>query len=215
MRGLSPHQQFPLGQESDAVLEQNALEVSPAPEEKQTKTASEPVRSTAREPQQASDVETLYHEHRTLLLFIACRKFRIPDCDSENLIQDVFLSYLQTGTTIENVRAWLVAAMCNASRHYWRAQGRTESLPDDFTDRLDPSSQGLADMFALQMTIHQALGYLAQKCRDTLDLHYFKGMSAVEVAVVLDTTPRYAEKLIHNCLQRVRQIYISITTVQK
>ena len=48
MRVLSPHQQFSLGQESDAVLEQNALEVSPAPEEKQTKTASEPVRSTAR-----------------------------------------------------------------------------------------------------------------------------------------------------------------------
>jgi len=215
MRVHSPHLQLPLGQETDAVLEQNALEVPPAPEDKQAKTASEPVRSTAKEPPQAADVETLYNEHRTLLLFIACRKFRIPDCDSENLIQDVFLSYLQTGTKIENVRAWLVAAMCNASRHYWRAQGRTESLPDDFTDRLDPSSQGLADTFALQMTIHQALGYLAEKCRETLNLHYFEGRSAVEVAVVLDTTPRYAEKLIHNCLQRVRQIYISITTVKK
>lgn len=215
MRVQSPHQKLSLGQETDAVLEQNALEVPPAPEEKQPKTASEPVRSTAKEPPQASDVEALYNEHRTLLLFIACRKFRIPDCDSENLIQDVFLSYLQTGTKIENVRAWLVAAMCNASRHYWRAQGRTESLPDDFTDRLDPSSQGLADTFAMQMTIHQALGYLADKCRETLNLHYFEGRSAVEVAAVLDTTPRYAEKLIHNCLQRVRQIYISITTVKK
>ena len=35
------------------------------------------------------------------------------------------------------------------------------------------------------------------------------------VHAVLDTTPRYAEKLIHNCLQRVRQIYISINTVKK
>ena len=121
------------------------------------------------------------------------------------------------GAAIEHSN-WLSAACSQHSVALSRlgnVHGRTESLPDDFTDRLDPSSQGLADTFALQMTIHQALGYLAQKCRDTLDLHYFKGMSAVEVAVVLDTTPRYAEKLIHNCLQRVRQIYISITTVQK
>jgi RNA polymerase sigma factor (sigma-70 family) len=205
----------PLIQEADAVLDQNALEVPPAPDEKQVKSASEPVRTPAKEPPAANDVEALYNEHRTLLLFIACRKFRIPDSDSENLIQDVFLSYLQTGTKIDNVRAWLVAAMCNASRHYWRAQGRTESLPEDFTDRLDPNSQGLAETFALQMTIHQALNYLAPKCRETLNLHYFEGRSAVEVAKEFDTTPRYAEKLIHNCLQRVRQIYISITTVKK
>jgi len=215
MRVQSPYQQLLRGQEVDAVLEQNALEVPPAPDEKQPKTASEPARTPLKEPPQASDVEALYNEHRTLLLFIACRKFRIPDCDSENLIQDVFLSYLQTGTKIDNVRAWLVAAMCNASRHYWRAQGRTESLPDDMTDRLDPTSQGLAETVAMQMTIHQALGYLAEKCRHTLNLHYFEGRSAVEVATALDTTPRYAEKLIHNCLQRVRQIYISITTVKK
>ena len=199
------------------MLEQNALEVPPSPEEKQSLDATQQARTAApaKEPQQANDVEALYNEHRTLLLFIACRKFRIPDCDSENLIQDVFLSYLQTGTIIENVRAWLVAAMCNASRHYWRAQGRTESLPEDYTDRLDPSSQGLSDTFALQMTIHQALNYLTAKCRETLHLHYFEGRSAVEVAVELETTPRYAEKLIHNCLQRVRAIYIDITAVKK
>ena len=66
----------------------------------------------------ADDVETLYIEHRSLLLYVACRKFRIPECDAENLIQEVFLSFLQTGTKIDNIRAWLVAAMCDASRHY-------------------------------------------------------------------------------------------------
>jgi RNA polymerase sigma factor (sigma-70 family) len=209
---------FSLVQEADAVLEQNALDVPPSPDDK-PRDATEQARTAktvpVKEPPAADDVEALYNEHRTLLLFIACRKFRIPDCDSENLIQDVFLSYLQTGTTIENVRAWLVAAMCNASRHYWRAQGRTESLPEDYTDRLDPNSAGLAETFALQMTIHQALNYLTEKCRDTLHLHYFEGRSAVEVAVELETTPRYAEKLIHNCLQRVRAIYMDITAVKK
>ena len=197
------------------MLEQNSSDVAPATsprrgEKKAQARQGEPAPppSTA-----ADDVEALYIEHRTLLLFVACRKFRIPDTDAENLIQDVFLSFLQTGTKIENVRAWLVAAMCNASRHYWRAQSRTESLPEDFNEHSDPVSHGLADEFAKKLTLRQALDYLQPRCRETLWLHYFEGRSAADVARELETTNRYAEKLIHNCLKRVREIYLSITAV--
>jgi RNA polymerase sigma factor (sigma-70 family) len=201
-----------------AVLEQNSSEVASAAasrgrsEKKPQLRAGEPA---PRPSTAADDVEALYIEHRTLLLFVACRKFRIPDTDAENLIQDVFLSFLQTGTKIDNVRAWLVAAMCNASRHYWRAQARTESLPEDFNEHSDPHSHGLADEFAKKLTLRQALDYLQPRCRETLWLHYFEGRSASDVARELETTNRYAEKLIHNCLKRVREIYMSITAVKK
>jgi len=179
------------------------------------KTASERPRAKGKEAGQAPpDTETLYREHRTLLLYIATHKFRVPDCDSENLIQDVFLSYLQTATKIDNVRGWLVAAMCNASRHYWRAQGKTEQLPDDMGERVDPTSHGLADQWTMQMTVQQALRYLAPRCQETLHLHYFEGRSANDVAEKLETTSRYAEKLIHNCLKRAREIYTRITAVK-
>jgi DNA-directed RNA polymerase specialized sigma24 family protein len=121
---------------------------------------------------------------------------------------------MQVGTPIRDVRAWLVAAMCNASRHYWRAQGRTESLPDDIGERSDPQSHGLGDAYALELTLAQALAYLQPKCRETLHLHYFEGHSAADVARELKTTTRYAEKLIHNCLARVREIYHKITAVK-
>jgi RNA polymerase sigma factor (sigma-70 family) len=205
-----------------AVLETNASEVAgPSRERSEKKTparTADAAVAPAAAPgpsQAADDVERLYVEHRNLLLYVACRKFRVPDTDAENLIQEVFLSFLQTGTRIDNVRAWLVAAMCNASRHYWRAQGRTESLPEDFNDHSDPGSHGLAEQFALQMTVRQALKYLQPRCRETLRLHYFEGRSAGEVARELETTNRYAEKLIHNCLKRVREIYMSITTVNR
>jgi RNA polymerase sigma factor (sigma-70 family) len=199
------------------VLEQNSSDAAPATssrrgEKKAQGRSGEPAPppSTA-----ADDVEALYIEHRTLLLFVACRKFRIPDTDAENLIQDVFLSFLQTGTKIDNVRAWLVAAVCNASRHYWRAQSRTESLPEDFNEHSDPGTHGLADEFAKKLTLRQALDYLQPRCRQTLWLHYFEGRSAADVARELETTNRYAEKLIHNCLKRVREIYLSITAVNQ
>jgi len=213
--------------EGTAVLEQNALEVSPSAGEPKSgaeeapaenppmaaKTPPKPASADARSAP-ADEIEQLYLQHRTLLLFVACRKFRIPDCDAESLIQEVFLSFLQTGTRIENIRAWLVAAICNASRHYWRAQGRTESLPEDFNEQSDPGTHGLAEQFAMQMTMQKVLGYLQPRCRETLRLHYFEGRSAGDVAKELETTNRYAEKLIHNCLRRAREIYNSITAVR-
>lgn len=199
------------------VLDQNASDVTPeASRPRAEKSPARPPATPAPPPSPAGDdVEALYIEHRNLLLYVACRKFRIPDSDAENLIQEVFLSFLQTGTKIDNVRAWLVAAMCNASRHYWRAQGRIESLPENFNDHCDPNTQGLADQFAMKMTVRQALDYLQPRCRETLWLHYFEGRSAADVARELETTNRYAEKLIHNCLKRVREIYLSITAVTK
>ncbi len=198
------------------VLEHESLDVS-------TNAAAVPAAAPAVAPSGAVDprsitpdqVEALYIEHRHLLLFIACRKFRVAETDAENLIQEVFLSLLQTCTRIENVRAWLVAAMCNASRYYWRVQGRTEQLPEDFGELSDPDSNGLPERFAMQMTMQKVLAYLQPRCRETLRLHYFEGRSAPDVARELDTTNRYAEKLIHNCLRRAREIYRSITTVHR
>ena len=164
---------------------------------------------------QPEEIGELYVRHRPLLLHVGCRKFRIPEQDAESLIQEVFLSFMTTTTKVENTRSWLVAAMCNASRHYWRAQGRTESLPEDISDHSDPASHGLADQFATQMTVRQALQYLQPRCRETLWLHYFEGRSAGDVARELETTNRYAEKLIHNCLKRVREIYLSIISVSR
>lgn len=208
------------------MLDQETLEVSapaagvtpPAtdstPSQSQRRTAP---KSRAVDPKNLSDaeIEGLYIEHRPLLVFVGCRKFQLDQSEAENLIHEVFLSFLQTQTRIENVRAWLVAAMCNASRHHWRSVGRVEPLPEDYDNQSDPGTHSLADRFAMQMTVQKVLGYMHPKCRETLRLHYFDGRSAGDVAKEMETTNRYAEKLIHNCLKRAREIYNSITMVHR
>lgn len=199
------------------VLDQSLLNDAPVSPEDAASVASAAVAQAAANERasHADDVEVLYTQYRTLLLSVACRKFRVPEADAESLLQEVFVSFLQTGAKIDNVRAWLVAAICNASRHYWRTQGRAEQLPEDFVEQSDPGSHALPERFALEMTVRQALQYLQPRCRETLWLHYFEGRSAADVARELETTTRYAEKLIHNCLKRVREIYMNITTVQR
>ena len=167
------------------------------------------------EPSAGADIGALYEEHRELLLHIACRKFRVPEHDAETLMQEVFLSFMESGSGVENTRGWLVGAMCNASRYYWRTQAKSESLPDDISKQSDPQTNGIAEQFATSLTLQKALRYLQPRCRETLYLHYFEGRSAADVAKELDTTHRYAEKLITNCLKRVREIYFSITAVRR
>ena len=163
----------------------------------------------------ADQVESLYLTHRRLLLYVGCVKFGVPEEDAEALLQEIFVSFMESAPQIVKVRAWLVAAMCNASRHYWRVRGRVESLPSDVAEKSDPSSHEAADKWATRISLQQAIGYLQPRCRETLFLHYYEGRSASDVARELDTTLRYAEKLIHNCLKRVREIYLKMMRVTR
>ncbi|MGH9459318.1 MAG: RNA polymerase sigma factor [Thermoanaerobaculia bacterium] len=172
-------------------------------------TAPRPTTATTRT---AEEIEDVYRLHFNLLRYLACQKFRIPDGDAENLIQEVFVAYLSTDGDIRNVRSWLVGAMCNASRNYWRGHGRTEGLPADLRKRSDPLAPELDETVANRITIRETLSRLHQKCRDTLRLRYLEGCSAIEVAQQLETTNRYAEKLIAKCLKRAHQIYVRLTT---
>jgi RNA polymerase sigma factor (sigma-70 family) len=193
------------------VLDPNVIDPTPA-----FPAAESAVESVFVSPgSESQDVAAMYETHRDLLLHVACVKFRVPETDAENLMQEVFVAYMQQDAKVENTKAWLVASMCNASRAYWRSQNRSEGLPDDFVERGDPLTVGLADQFAMKMTLRKALRYLQPRCRETLYLHYYEGRSAADVARELDTTNRYAEKLIHNCLKRVREIYLSITSVKR
>src|SRR5207253_4996733 len=83
-----------------------------------------------------AEIEALYIEHRPVLHYVAAVKFRIPDADAEALVHEAMISLLTTRDTIVNVRAWLIAAVCNGSRHYWRCRAHLEVLPRDLEEIL-------------------------------------------------------------------------------
>lgn len=147
------------------------------------------------------DIERLYREHHALLMYVICRKFRVPEEEAENIIRDVFLSLIQTQTHVGNPKAWLVAAACNASRYYWRERAEREA-PEDLTE---PGSTALANEFARKLLLRHALDQLAPRCREVLLLHY-EGRSAAEIARALHTTQKYAEKMLRRCLERARAL---------
>lgn len=152
-------------------------------------------------------VESAYRDYAFMLRSVAMNKFRIPNEEVDSVVQEVFLSYIVHVDSVEDVRSWLFGAICNASRVYWRKNPRTEEIPPG----VEPFTNDAEHMLATRITVRQTLARLQKRCRETLQLHYVEGQSAREVAEAFSTTRRYAEKLIHKCLKRAHEIYVTLT----
>jgi RNA polymerase sigma factor (sigma-70 family) len=151
------------------------------------------------------ELSRLYEEFRALLLYVARRKFRVADDAADSLVNEVFLSYMQTSTQIENPRAWLIAAMCNACRHYWRAYGRTEGLVDGFEQVFDPT-----ESLNAHITVTEILSKLPVNCRTLLEQYYAHGLTLLEIAQAEHLTVTAVHARIKRCAGRARTVYAGL-----
>lgn len=154
------------------------------------------------------DFEAVYDQYFDLLAQIAVFKFQIPDSEAEALVHDVLISYLRKSAGIVELRSWLIGAICYASRHYWRLNGRTAGGDGQIElDRVDPASLRILDSLPDQIAAREALECLAPRCREVLHMRYFEGCTVAEVATRLGVKTKYAQKLITKCLRRAERLY--------
>jgi RNA polymerase sigma-70 factor (ECF subfamily) len=122
----------------------------------------------------------------------------VPEEDALGLVHEVFVSFLRCRHEIENQRAWLIAGACNAARGYWRQQR------DQHDSGIALETIGFADDTEVLIRVAEVLRRLPERTRRVLELHYLEGHSTREIAEILNTTPGYAEKLVHESLVRAR-----------
>jgi RNA polymerase sigma factor (sigma-70 family) len=150
----------------------------------------------------------IYEEHFEFLVRIAVQKFRVPDTEAETLAHEVFLTYLRKAHTIYDLRAWLVGAICHASRHYWRLNRRLVAAENPMElDRMDPASTRILDSLPDQLAAREALECLSPRCQEILRLRYFEGCTIPEVAERLGVKAKYAAKLVTKCLRRAERTF--------
>jgi RNA polymerase sigma factor (sigma-70 family) len=152
--------------------------------------------------------EAVYERYFPLLAQIAAFKFQVPDGDAEALVHDVLISYLRKSEDIVELRSWLIGAICYASRHYWRLNGRTMGAEAELAaDRVDPASLRILDSLPDQLAAREALECLGPRYREILHMRYFEGCTVAEVASRLGVKTKYAQKLITKCLRRAERLY--------
>jgi RNA polymerase sigma factor (sigma-70 family) len=151
----------------------------------------------------------LYESNCGVLVALAVRKFRVPLDDAEALAHEVFLSYLKRKDDIRDLHRWLIGAICNASRYYWRQHGRvTEQLDAEVADtQIDPSSSNILETMMARIAAGEAMAGLSPRYQHILKLRYFEGYSIKEIADHLGVTSKYTQKLVTKCLRRAEEVF--------
>lgn len=157
---------------------------------------------------EAADADELYLAQAPLLRYIALRKFHVPGEDADALVHDVFAAYLARSTTVRNPRAYLIGAICNSARHYWRERKNEEAA----LAKCDlPSEQELAlDTLGRKLLLATTLSRIGTKCRDILRRYYLEGESTAAIASSRETTSDYVLFLLHRCRKSARAIVRSL-----
>lgn len=151
-------------------------------------------------------VEAAYRANYKLLSYLASARFRIPDDEVCGVIHDVFVSFIRSegkiGRTESDERAWLVGAVCNASRYYWRKHRGTDEIVASRIDAAVVTEEAL-DRIELATVLRQ----LPERCRDLLCRRYVEGYTPQEIAADEALTSGSARNLLSKCLLAARRAF--------
>lgn len=164
---------------------------------------------TATDELRDPEFDRIYETYVPLLRGIAMRKFRIPRGDVDELVQDVFATYLTHAERVRELRPYLIGGICNAARQYWR---ETEAERKVFCEVEGEAEATTCDGAFLDSLIQNtlmsaALSRLGASCRETLRRFYLEGESAISIAASRNTTPNSIHQILNYCRRRVRETY--------
>lgn len=154
--------------------------------------------------------DALYAAYRPFLRKIAIGKFGIPPDDAEDLVQDVFATYIANGN-VYNPHNYLIGAICNASRQ-WRRRDKAAptflELNHETCGATDHDE--IVDDVVKNIIIGACLAKLGDKCRDALRRFHLLGESAVSIAHSRNMTANYICRLLSYCRGRAREMYLQM-----
>lgn len=160
---------------------------------------------------QDSAFGAIYDEYLPLLRKIAMRKFGVPRADVDSLIHDVFTTYLVQQDRVRETHPYLVGAICNASREYWRKANRDRDFLADTAVGAVVVDDHILESVAQNLLVRSALSRLGTSCRETLHRFYVEGESAKAIAASRQTTQNSILRLLHYCRERARAAYRALT----
>ena len=125
-----------------------------------------------------------------------------PPEDAEDILQQTLLAYLYKRETVEEFDKWLLGAVRNRCRMYWRGRRRRfytaidVAILDELAERGVPEQE--QDDF--QRDLRRVVGRLSKRCRELLELRFGLGYEPPEAARRLGYQPSGIYKTIERCL---------------
>lgn len=129
-------------------------------------------------------------------------RFRIPEQDAEDLLQQALLTYVRKRHTVRDPASWLVGTLRNRCLRYWRSRRRSLYTAVD-TAILETIGEGCApsqEQVEIRRDLKSAMGRLRPRCRSILGLRYGLGCEPRETARRLGYKESSIYKLVERCL---------------
>ncbi len=155
-------------------------------------------------PTGESEFEALYLQYGVLLRSIAMRRYHVPPDDAEALVHDTFIAYLERHTVIREVKPWLMGAVGNACKHYWRDRKREAPMPEGMEET--PVQRDDAEEWVWRISVGACVARLGEKCRETLRGYYWREETNEQIAGKLATSPGYVRQLLVSCRRRLKEL---------
>lgn len=148
-----------------------------------------------------------YLRFAPLLRKVAVKKFRIPPADADALVHDVFATYFTNAREVRVVEQYLVGAICNACRHYWR---RTDAMNALFCPDAPcgaTPSDAIVEEVARKRLLSKILARIGARCRDLLYRYYVNGETTHAIAAALHIKPATVLVFLSRCRKHALLAY--------
>jgi RNA polymerase sigma factor (sigma-70 family) len=159
--------------------------------------------------------EEVYLRFAPLLRKIAVRKFGIPAADVEPLVHDVFTTYFTNADEVERVESYLVAGICNASRHHLRRMTAANEIFCGETPCAATPGEAITHEVERKILVGRLFARIGARCRDILYRYYVSGETTSSIAGLLRFKPATVLVLLHKCRKRALTAYRSMTEMPK
>jgi RNA polymerase sigma factor (sigma-70 family) len=160
-------------------------------------------------------VELLYDRHAAFLRATAKFRYGLPPEDAEELVNDIFISFLRRQPRVDDERAYLLGALRNAVAYYRRKRRHETPLLPEHEDTEDPNSLAREEEWTLRISLGLTLAQMGERCRETLRRYYLLEQPTEQIAEELNTSSAYVFQLLHNCRKRARVIYEKLTSAPR
>ena len=129
-------------------------------------------------------------------------RFRIPEQDAEDLMQQALLTYVRKRHTVRNPETWLVGTLRNRCLKYWRARRRRlyTAIDSAILESVAEASEPSQERSDIRRDLKGAMGRLRPRCRSILGLRYGLGCEPGETARRLGYKESSIYKLMERCL---------------
>jgi len=129
-------------------------------------------------------LEEIEPEFRALV-----RRFRIPEADADDLVQEALLTFLVKRASVVSPRPWLIAVLRNRCLLYWRRRrrGLIQAVDAALLEELGPGVAPAQQRSDLRHDLGSALAELTPRCRRILRLRYGLDYTGPEIASKLES----------------------------